>query len=466
MTTAYRPAHELMDEIAKGSLSPSALMEESLARIAATNPKINAIVALRDEAALMDEARAMDAAPLKGPLHGLPFAVKDLVATKGITSSWGSPIFKDFVPSKDDLLAARLRAAGAILIGKTNVPEFGLGSHSFNPHYGTTKNPYDLEKSAGGSSGGAGAALAAGFVSLADGSDMMGSLRNPAAWNNLYSLRPTHGLVPAEPQGEMVMHPLSTDGPIARNPQDLALLLNVLAGPDPRVPYHWPKCDFQNLPHFSGAKIAWLGDWGGALALEPSLITHLEASLAILSEAGATVAPEKPPFPFEKIWASWCRLRHFAILGKLGGYASNPLQRDLLKPEAIWEIEGGQSLTPADILAASADRSDWLRAAARSFESFDFLALPATQTWPFAAELRYPEAINGRAMDTYHHWMAVVTPASLGGLPALTLPAGFGETGLPAGIQIIGPKGSDAQLLELANAYHSVNPWKDKRPTL
>ncbi|MEM8578965.1 MAG: amidase family protein, partial [Pseudomonadota bacterium] len=258
------------DALARGTISAAELMEATLARVSAVNGRVNAVVSLRDADDLMAEARAADAAPRSGWLHGMPLAVKDLANAAGLPTSMGSPIFAGQVAAQDDVHIARLRAAGAIVIGKTNTPEFGLGSHSFNPVHGLTRNPYDSGLSAGGSSGGAGAALATGMVAVADGSDMMGSLRNPAAWNNVYGMRPSWGLVPSEPVADSFLHQLATNGPMARSPRDLARLLDTMAGPDPRQPHgslqaaSWP----QITPGLSGARIGWLGDWGAAYAYE------------------------------------------------------------------------------------------------------------------------------------------------------------------------------------------------------
>ncbi len=414
----------------------------------------------------MAEARAADAVPQvqRGPLHGMPMAVKDLVATAGIPTSQGSPIFAGQVPERDDLLAARLRAAGAILIGKTNVPEFGLGSHSTNPVFGVTRNPYDLTRTAGGSSGGAGAALATGMVWLADGSDMMGSLRNPAGWTNVYSLRPSWGVIPAEPQGEMMLHQLSTDGPMARCPADLALLLSVMAGPDPRVPNVRPLDPVTLEADVRGRRIGWLADWGGALPMEEGILSTCAAALQAFGAMGCTVEPVPAPFPREALWDSWRILRHLAVAGRLGALYDDPKTRALLKPAAVWEVEEGRKLTATDILAASAIRSDWYRRVAELAETYDALALPTAQVWPFDADIDWPKQIAGTQMDTYHRWMEVVVPVSLAGLPAVTVPAGFGPEGLPIGLQLFGLRGADESLLQLAEAWHRVTAAPSRRP--
>ncbi len=457
-------ALELSATLAKGSVGAVEVMRATLERIAAVNPALNAVVSLRDEDTLLAAAAAADAAPREGWLHGIPMAVKDLVATRGIRTTWGSPLYSDHVPASDELLARRLRDAGAILIGKTNTPEFGLGSHSYNPVHGVTCNPYDPVRAAGGSSGGAGAALAARMVCVADGSDMMGSLRNPAAWNNVYGMRPTFGLVPSDGVGEMFLHPLSTQGPMARCPRDLAALLSVMAGPDPAQPVGAAFKADDLSGGVAGRRIGWLGDWGGAYAMEPGLLDRAVVALNKLEELGAVVSPVAPPMAACRIWDSWVALRAWAMAGAHGTLLDDPSRRDRLKPELVWEIETGRALSNTAILQASAARSDWFRAAARLFRDFDALVLPSAQVWPFPAEWHWPQDIAGRSMETYHRWMEVVVPVSLIGLPAVNLPAGFGENGLPAGIQLFGPRGADLALLKMAHAYHEATDWPGARP--
>ncbi|MDJ0629052.1 MAG: amidase [Rhodobacter sp.] len=457
-------ARELSAKLAAREVSAVELMRATLDRVAAVNPAVNAIVSLRGTEALMAEAAAADAGPRTGWLQGIPVAVKDLVATAGLRTTWGSPLFARHVPEADDLLAARLKAAGAIVIGKTNVPEFGFGSHSYNPVHGVTRNPYDRARSAGGSSGGAGAALAARMVAVADGSDAMGSLRNPAAWNNVYSLRPSHGLVPGDPQGEMFLHPLATLGPMARDIADLAALLETMAGPDPRVPTG-RVFEARGLTAGSaGRRIGWLGDWGGAWPVEDGILPLCEGALSVFEELGFAVDPVAPPFPAEALWQSWTTLRSWAAAGKQGTHYADPEARAQLKPEVIWEIERGLALPNADILQAGATRSEWFRAAAALFERFDALVLPSAQVWPFPADWHWPKEINGGPMDTYHRWMEAVVPVSLSGLPCLNLPAGFGAAGLPMGMQVFGPMGSDMRLLQLGQAYHTATDWPGRRP--
>lgn len=469
MTLTFRSATSLTHDLRSGLLRAEALMEATLERIAAVNPGLNAIVALRDADSLLAQARACDAEPERGPLHGLPIAVKDLVNVAGIASTQGSPVLADFVPEADDLLAARLRAAGAILIGKTNVPEFGLGSHTFNPVYGATSNPYAPGLTCGGSSGGAAVALATGMLALADGSDMMGSLRNPAGWCNVYGFRPSWGLVPGDPVGDMFLHQLATLGPMGRSPDDIALLLDVLAGPDPRQPHgQTPPAPFAPLEpqSLSGARIGWLGDWGGAFPMEEGILAQSEAALAVMTEHGAHVEPVAPPFDADAIWDSWTALRSWQVATKLAPMMADPAQRAQLKDTALWEAERGLAMSGMEVHAASVLRSDWFRAAAALFETYDALVLPTAQCWPFPLDLPWPKQIAGVEMDSYHRWMQVVVPASLLGLPALSVPAGFNADGLPAGIQLIGPRGGDAALLGLGAAYHTVTMWPQRRPAL
>ncbi len=456
-------ATALIAEMSAGRLSAVDVMRATLDRIAAVNGSVNAIVAMRDEGELLAEARALDEGPVKGALHGLPIAVKDLVIVAGIPSSQGSPLFKDYVPAKDDLIAARMRAAGAILIGKTNTPEFGLGSHTFNPVYGATRNPYDTERSCGGSSGGAAVALATGMVTLADGSDMMGSLRNPAAWNNVYGFRPTWGRVPAEPVGDVFLHQLSTLGPMARNPEDIGLLLDVISGPDARQPLSGPSRAVSPVRamDMTGMRIGWLGDWGGAFPYEEGIVDLCQSALEIFTQLGASVEHVPAPFEAEKMWESWATLRSWSVAASLAPLTEH---RAKLKDTALWELDRGLGLTAMQVHRASVARSDWYRRAAELFERFDALVLPAAQVWPFDVDVPYPTEIAGKKMDTYHRWMQVVVPVSLIGLPCLSVPAGFGAEGLPLGLQVFGPRGADERILSIGAAYHDATQWPQNKP--
>lgn len=463
MNLSQTTAIDLLDAIAAGRLSVEELMQATLERIASVNGSANAIVALRDPDDLLAEARALDAGPNRGALHGLPIAVKDLVNVAGVVSSQGSPVFKDHVPQKDDLIAARIRAAGAILIGKTNVPEFGLGSHTFNPVYGATRNPYDGTRTSGGSSGGAAAALATGMVALADGSDMMGSLRNPAAWNNVYGFRPSWGRVPSEPAGDGYLHQLSTLGPMARSPEDLGLLLDVISGPDPRQPYGSVSLAVSPIQaaDLRGLRIGWLDDWGGAYPFQDGIRELCRNALDVLTQLGAEVVPIAAPFAAGRMWDSWITLRAWSVAA---GLAELSEQRAALKDTAQWELDKGLALTAMQVHEASVVRSEWFRCAAALFQNYDALILPSAQVWPFAIETPYPTMIAGTPMDTYHRWMEVMVPVSLIGLPCLSVPVGFGAEGLPMGMQVFGPRGSDARILSVGAAYHAATRWPQIRP--
>ena len=459
-------ASDLSAMIAQREVSSYAVMSAYLDRIEAVNPQINAITSLRARADLLAEAKAADAAPRKGWLHGMPFAVKDLLAIKGLPFTQGSPIHSARVAEADSLIVARIRQAGAIFIGKTNTPEWGHGSHSFNPVFGVTRNPYDPSRSAGGSSGGAAAGLAARLLPVADGSDMMGSLRNPAAFCNVYGFRPTWGLVPDDAGGDGFLATLSTEGPMARSVQDLALLLETIAGPNPAMPFGRPAEAFSQglAPAKPGLRIGWLGDWGGAYATEPGILEICARALQVFTESGHVVDPLAAPFPATDLWQAWITLRAMLNTGGKRALYDDPSLRAQLKPETQWEIEQGLSLTADQVYRASLIRSAWYAQAAALFDAYDFLAMPAAQVWPFPADWRWPQSINGRAMDTYHRWMEIVVPVSLIGLPSLCVPAGFGPNGLPMGVQIFGPTGSDAALLALGHAYHLATDWPGKAP--
>ncbi|MEO6300423.1 MAG: amidase [Paracoccaceae bacterium] len=466
MRLSERPASDLSRMITARQTSPSEVMADHLDRIAEMNPAINAVISLRDRDDLMAEARVADNAPSQGWLHGLPLAVKDLCATKGLRTTWGSPLFADFIPERDDLLAARMRAAGAIFIGKTNTPEWGHGSHSFNPVHGVTRNPYDRTRSAGGSSGGAAAALAARMTPVADGSDMMGSLRNPAAFCNVYGFRPTWGLVPGDAEGDTFLATLATEGPMARTIEDVARLLQVQAGPNPEVPFDRLAEPFADLLHtdLTGKRIGWLGDWGGAYQVEPGILDLCETGLQVFSDQGAIVEPLAAPFPAEQLWHAWTTLRAMLNSNGMRALYDDRAKRAQLKPETVWEIEQGLTLSAEAVYNASLIRSRYYAHMARLFRRYDAIALPSAQVWPFPVEWRWPQAINGHHMDTYHRWMEVVIPVSLIGLPALSIPVGFGVNGLPMGMQLVGPVGADARILAMGQSYHLATDWPGKRP--
>ncbi|HEX2539631.1 MAG TPA: amidase [Caldimonas sp.] len=461
-------AHELARRIAARELSCRDVMAGFLARIAAVNPIHNAIVSLRDEDLLLAEAGACDdmlagSAAHHAPrpfLFGLPQAIKDVLPTAGIRSTWGSPIHRDTIPGADALMVRRMKAAGCIVIGKTNTPEFGLGSHTFNEVFGATRNAFDPSRSAGGSSGGAAVALARRMLPVADGSDSMGSLRNPAGWNNVFGFRPSQGRIPAHPAQDAWITTFGTEGPMARNVRDLALLLDVQSGYDPRAPLSLcseaPFATAVESPRAAGVRIGWLGDLDRYLAMEPGILDVCGEALARLEGIGARVEPLSLGFAPERIWTAWQTLRHWFVNARVATALKTPGHRDLVKPEALWEHDRGAALTAAEAMAASIERTTFYQHALTLFEQVDFLALPTAQVWPFPVEWRWPKEIAGRAMDTYHRWMEVVIVASFAGLPCVGVPAGFDSRGLPMGLQLIGPPRGDRELLRLAAAYEET----------
>ena len=463
------PAHALAKALREGALSCRALMQATLVRIERLNPVHNAIVALRDGDALLQEADTRDrelrgGGPI-GALHGLPQAIKDLAQTAGLRSTMGSPLLRDAVPAEDGLMVQRMRAAGCIVIGKTNTPEFGLGSHTFNGVYGLTRNAYDPSRSAGGSSGGAAVALATRMLSVADGSDFMGSLRNPASWNNVFGLRPSPGRVPAWPANDVWVTQLGTEGPMGRTVRDVALLLDVQAGPDARQPLSLPRSDsfaaaLDGAPP-TGVRVAWLADLGGHLALEPGIVDVCEAGLRRLQDIGCVVEPMRAGFDPAEVWSAWLVWRRWLVAARIAPLlAADPGHRAHIKPEALWEHDQAQGLTGAQVLQASAVRSRFLHQVLALFEHADVIALPCTQVWPFDATLRWPKHIAGREMDTYHRWMESTIYATFAGLPAISVPAGFGVgtacQGLPMGLQLIGRPQGERALLQLAQAYEQA----------
>lgn len=441
------------------------VMATYLAHIAVFNPRVNAIVSLRDEEALLAEAderdRELARGASRGWLHGIPQAIKDLSATAGIPTTLGSPLFADQVPSRDGIMVERIRRAGAIVIGKTNTPEFGLGSHTYNPVFGATRNAYDPTRTAGGSSGGAAAALAMRLLPVADGSDMMGSLRNPAAYHNIFGFRPSFGRVPHGPQPEVFGHQLATEGPMGRTVADLARLLATQAGPDPRVPLSIaedPAVFAGDLERdVRGLRLGWLGDWQGYLPMEEGVLSLCERALGTFRALGCEVEPLVPDFDPARLWECWVTLRQWAVAGNLGEAFLDPARRERLKPEAQWEVEGGLARSALDVHRANLTRSAWYACLLELFEHYDYLVLPTAQVFPFPVEQTWPKAIAGRPMDTYHRWMEVVIPGSLSGCPVISLPAGFNDAGLPMGIQVIGRHQADLAVLQLARAYERAS---------
>jgi amidase len=467
-------ACELSRRIHDREISCREVMIAFLAQIERLNPHVNAIVSLRDpelllhEADLKDDVLAHGERDSLGWMNGFPHAVKDLVATQGIPTTHGSPLFADSVPSQDALLVQRLRRAGAIIIGKTNVPEFGLGSHTYNPVFGATRNAYAQDRTAGGSSGGAAVATAVRMLPVADGSDTGGSLRNPAAYNNVFGFRPSLGTVPRAPQSEIFFQPLGTDGPLARTVADLAQLLSVMAGYDPRAPLSLDRdASMFRQPlqrDFRGARLAWLGDWDGYLPVEPDVLECCQVALSAFETIGCTIEAVVPDFDPDRLWRAWLVLRQWFTLSSLGPLYADPARRVKMKTEAQWEVENALPLTAETVLRASEVRSAWYMSVLRLFERYDALVMPSAQLFPFDVNSTWPREINGRAMDTYHRWMEIVIGPTMAGLPAVSVPAGFNASGLPMGLQVIGPPRGDLTVLQLAHAYEQASRWVQRRP--
>ncbi len=460
-------ADDLSHAIRTREVSCREVMHAYLDHIERFNPAVNAIVALREREVLLEEADAKDAALARGEyegwLHGVPQAPKDVAQVAGMVTTMGSPVFRDHVPAVDAIAVERMRRAGAIFIGRTNVPEFGLGSHTFNEVYGATRNPYDPTKSAGGSSGGAAAALALRMLPVADGSDFGGSLRNPAAFCNVYGMRPSLGRVPLGPAPERFIQQLSTEGPMGRSVRDVARLLAIQSGYDARAPLSLaedPAVFAASLDaDVKGRRIGWLGDWQGYLPLEAGIAGLCERALGALRTIGCDVDVLAPPFAPDRLWRTWLVHRHLLVGGNLFALYQDEAKRKLLKPEAVWEVEGMFALSAADVYAASAERSRWYDALLRVFERFDYLAVPTAQVFPFDVGARWPESIAGVRMDAYHRWMETVVPWTLAGCPAISVPVGFGDAGLPMGMQLIGRPRGDLEVLQLARAYERQCDW-------
>lgn len=451
------------------------VMQAHLQRIHRLNPLFNAIVNLAPDDGLLRQADACDAELARGQsrgwMHGMPQAIKDAAQVTGFPATFGSPLLKDFVPAQDGLMAARMKAAGCIVVGKTNTPEFGLGSHTFNEVFGTTRNAWDPQVSAGGSSGGAAVALALRMLPVADGSDFMGSLRNPAAWNHVFGLRPSQGRVPMWPSADVWLGQLGTEGPMARTVRDLAQLLAIQSGPDARAPLAQtaalPSVDRVGAVDavggsspavLKGLRVGWLGDLRGHLAMEAGLLGVCEHALGSLQAHGVEVEALAPPFNPAELWEAWLVWRRALVAPRVAGLLQHPGARERIKPEALWEYDQAQGSSLMAIIQASAVRTRLHQQMRSAFERFDVLALPSTQVWPFPIEQRWPTEIAGRAMDTYHRWMEVTLYATFAGLPAISVPAGFHENGRwPAGLQLIGPPQGDVRLLEVAAGYEAVN---------
>jgi amidase len=445
-------------------VSAREVMQAHLARIERVNPAVNAIVTLVAERALADAARA-DELIVKGPptgvLHGLPVAHKDLLDTAGIRTTLGSPFYRDRIPTRDATIVTRMRAAGALTLGKTNTPEFGAGSQTFNTIFGATRNPYDISKTCGGSSGGAAVALACGMVPIADGSDMGGSLRNPAAFCNVVGFRPSPGRVPRDSSS---WSPLSVSGPMARTVEDVALLLSVLAGADARSPL---SLDGDGTGFrapldrdFKGARIAWWRDLGG-VPVSAEIRRVVDGARRVFEALDCRVEQDEPDF--SGVDDAFATLR----------YASNyPTYAPLVKERPEWvkdtiryEVAQAERLTAADVGRAMARQTRLYDESRTFFERHDYFVLPVTQVTPFDVNTPYPTSIDGVATRSYIDWMRSCIYVTMMAAPAISVPCGFTESGLPVGLQVVGRHRGDWSVLQLAHAFERARPQK-RRPAI
>lgn len=466
MTLHWWHARDLAAAIARRELSAYEVMAAHLDRIEALNPHINAIVSLRPEAALAEadaaDRRLSSGEPV-GPLHGLPIAIKDLEDTAGIRTTYGSRLFADHVPEADSLVVARLRAAGAIVVGKTNTPEMGVGSHTFNEVFGVTRNPWSLDRSAGGSSGGAGAALASGMLPIADGSDHGGSIRNPASFNNVVGLRPTPGLVPNPGDGDP-WDVASVVGPMARSVGDLALMLTAIVGSDPRAPLsHGDPAAFTGPlgAELDGLRVAWSPDVGG-LPIEPAVGTVLADARRQFVALGADV--DEVDLDLNGADGAFETMRALGFASLLGPQLSQ--LRGIVKDTIIWNVEQGLALDGPTVARAISARGAIFRTVAAALERFDVIAAPTAQVSPFDAELEYPTEIDGVPMPHYLGWMRACSRITVSAHPVAAVPAGFTVDGLPVGLQLIGRYRGDRRLLEIACAWEEATRLTLRRPPL
>ena len=458
-------ATELARGIGARELSAREVAEAHLLQIERTNPKVNAIVTLTAEEA-MDHARAADEALARGeevgPLHGLPVAHKDLFPTKDVRTTFGSLTHKDFVPDKDALIVERLKEAGAISVGKTNTPEFGAGSQTFNEVFGETLNPYDTTKTCGGSSGGAAVALACGMVPIADGSDMGGSLRNPASFCNVVGFRPSPGRVPSWPS-PAAWFTLSVEGPMARTVRDAALMLGAIAGPDLRSPISIAEpgdAFFRSLERdFEGVRVACSTDLGG-LPVDPRVRAALEECLGVLGDLGCVVEEDEPDFTgADEVFKTW-RAWYYELA--YGGLLEQ--HRDELKDTVVGEIEVGRRLSGPQLGEAERVRTALYHRVREFMQTYEFFTLPVAQVAPFDVKQRYVTEIEGVPMGTYIDWMKSCYYVTVTGLPAISVPCGFTPEGLPVGLQIVGRHRDDFGVLQLAHAFEQATLFFERRP--
>jgi amidase len=467
MELHFAEAHVLARMLRAGEISAYDVMASCLAQIERVNPHVNAIVTMRDPSTLLDAARAADReieqGRTVGPLHGLPVAIKDLLATRGIRTTYGSLAFRDFVPATDDLSVERILRAGAIVVGKTNTPELGAGSQTFNRVFGATANPYDPARTCGGSSGGSAVALACGMVPLADGTDLGGSLRNPASFCNVVGFRPSPGRVARV--SRLPWDTLSVQGPMGRSVADAALLLSVMAGPDRRDPIALdePAARFSESldADFNGTPIAFSGTLG-RYPVQSAVAAVCRDALAVFERLGCDVVEQDPDMGgvdeiFRTLRAALFAAQHRELLRT---------HRAALKDTVVWNIERGLELTATDVAAAEEARGELYRRISDFLERYRFLILPVSQVAPFPIEEEWVREIDGVELETYIDWMGTCYAVSVTGLPAISVPCGFTAAGLPIGLQIVGRRHADAEVLALAYAFEQATLYGRRRPSL
>ncbi|MFT4307527.1 MAG: amidase family protein [Microbacterium sp.] len=461
-------AHALAEAIRTRRVSSEEVVAAHLARIDEINPVVNAIVSYRPEEALAaarERDRELAAGVLRGPLHGVPTAVKDLMDVAGLPTSHGSLVYRDNVATADSVISARLRSAGVVFVGKTNTPEFGAGSHTFNEVFGATRNPYDLTRSAGGSSGGAAAAVTTGMLPVADGSDLGGSIRNPASFGNLVGLRPTAGRVASARPGN-AWDPGSVLGALSRDVTDTALMLSVIAGPEPRAPLSIdedPALFLSLAPRsFRGARIAFSPDFGG-LPLDPEVRAATRAAADLAAGLGAEVVETDIDLSeADEVFET------FRSLEFLDGHGEDAVRHpDLVKKTVRDDVAWAAEIDAARMMRAAGARTRLFRRFQALFDDYDLVLGPTSQVLPFPLEWEYPAEVDGVAMERYYTWQRSCSRITATAMPALSMPAGFSGTGLPIGVQFVGPYRGDRLLLEYGLSWESaVADVMSRRPRL
>jgi amidase len=461
----FMNASDMAALIHSRKISSRELMHAHLKQIDRINPKVNAFITRVPEDVLMAKAGAADDLTIKGkfsgPLHGLPIAVKDLIETKGIRTTYGSPLYKDLVPNDDALVVLREKSAGAIVLGKTNVPELGLGSQTFNPLFGPTFNPYDLTKTCGGSTGGGAVALACGMAPLSDGSDMGGSLRNPGSFCNVVGIRTSPGRIPLI-GGKLGWQDLSVQGPMARSVKDCALLLSVQAGPDSRSPISIMQ-DPRELSKplsrsFKGIKVALIKDFG--IPWDSEVKQAVDSQARVFESLGCIVETDEPDM--KEANECFVNFRHWQIEASYGDLlATDP---DKLNNYTKWHIEEGRKLTGSDLSRLEMKRTVLYKRFQQFMEKYEFLVLPVSQVLPFDVNTHYPTEIAGVKMENYMDWMRSAYYVSTVGNPSISVPCAFSKTGLPIGMQIVGRHNAEFSVLQMAYAFETLTQIGRRRP--